>query len=63
MVKVVGQDPSTVKKALCKNCGAILEYNKIDVKEYHGVDYSGGSDGKEWIDCPQCNTEVILKAW
>lgn len=63
MVKVVGQDPSTVKKALCKNCGAILEYYKIDVKEYRGVDYSGGSDGKEWIDCPQCSHEVILKAW
>jgi len=31
-------------------------------KEYHGVDYSGGSDGKEWIDCPQCSHEVILKA-
>ena len=63
MVRVVGQDPSIVKRTSCKNCGAILEYTKNDVKERHGRDYSGGSDGKEWIDCPECSHEVVLKAW
>jgi RNase P subunit RPR2 len=63
MVNIVGKDPQAVKRATCRNCSAILEYVPAEVKSYHGKDYSGGADGKEWIDCPQCQKEVVLRSW
>ncbi len=65
MVRIVdeGPDPSVVKHVVCRGCGAKLEYVPNDVKERHGHDYSGGSDGSEWIDCPKCSKQVILRSW
>jgi RNase P subunit RPR2 len=63
MVQIVGNDPQAVKRTTCRNCAAVLEYTPSEVKEYHGKDYSGGSDGKEWIDCPRCGTQVVLRSW
>jgi len=65
MVKVVdeGPDPSVVKQVVCRNCGVKLEYVPMEVKKYSGTDMAGGPDGREWIDCPKCNHEVILDAW
>jgi DNA-directed RNA polymerase subunit RPC12/RpoP len=64
-VKVVSTepDPSVVKYAVCRNCGVRLEYLPMDVKEHHGTDIGGGPDGHEWIDCPQCSKQVILRSW
>lgn len=63
MVKVVGEAPEAVKHATCRNCAAKLEYTPSEVKEYHGTDYSGGPDGREWINCPRCGHEVVLRSW
>ncbi len=63
MVTVVGRDESVVKRCTCKSCASILEYKLTEVKEYHGTDYSGGSDGQEWIKCPNCGSKVILRSW
>jgi predicted RNA-binding Zn-ribbon protein involved in translation (DUF1610 family) len=65
MVRVVdpGPAPEVVKQAICRSCGARLEYVPNDVKTYNGKDYSGGSDGQDWIDCPQCSKRVILRSW
>lgn len=63
MVTVVGQDKSVAKRATCENCGAILEYMPAEVMERHGRDWSGGSDGEEWINCPRCQDKVVLRAW
>lgn len=69
MVEVIGQDDSQTKKVTCSShayrvgCGAILRYRKTDIKEYHGTDYSGGSDGREWIVCPQCGQDITLRNW
>jgi len=63
MVKVVGRDESAVKRVTCRSCASILEYNLSEVKEYHGKDYSGGSDGMEWVDCPNCGRKAILRSW
>jgi hypothetical protein len=63
MIKVIGESPEAVKQTVCRHCAAKLEYTPSDVKERHGTDYGGGPDGKEWIDCPRCNHEVVLRAW
>jgi RNase P subunit RPR2 len=63
MVKVVGTDSSAVKRCTCKTCSAVLEYTQNEVKRVDGRDYSGGSDGKEYIYCSNCGREVILIAW
>ena len=64
-VKVVKKkpDPSVIKRTVCGNCGATLEYVPKDVKERNGTDYSGGSDGEKYIVCPECNEKVILESW
>jgi DNA-directed RNA polymerase subunit RPC12/RpoP len=63
MARVIGEAPEALKHATCHHCAARLEYAQKEVKAYHGKDYSGGADGKEWIDCPRCGGEVILRAW
>lgn len=63
MVVVVGKDETKVLRATCQSCASILEYKKVEVKKYSGTDYSGGSDGHEWIDCPDCGAKVILRSW
>lgn len=57
-------DPKVEKFVSCtKGCGARLAYVPNDVKSYNGRDYSGGADGYEWIDCPQCGKKVVIKSW
>ncbi len=63
MVRIIGEDKLAVKQITCTNCAIILEYTPVDIKEYHGKDYSGGPDGKEWINCPRCCKEVIIRSW
>jgi hypothetical protein len=65
MVRVVneGPDPSVVKKKVCRQCGAKLEYIPLDVKEWSGKDYSGGPAGRKWIVCPKCGSDVTLESW
>lgn len=63
MVKIVGHDPEAVKTITCANCATKLEYTQSEVKEEHGTDYGGGPDGKQFIQCPQCNKEVTIRAW
>lgn len=63
MISVVGEDKEMLHRITCKRCAAILEYTLHDVKERHGKDYSGGSDGQEWIDCPRCGNAVVIRSW
>jgi len=65
MVQIVSSIPdrSVVKQVVCRHCGSTLEYVPSNVKEYHGKDYSGGSDGYEWVDCPHCSKKAIIRSW
>ncbi len=63
MVDVVGQDDKHVKEASCRNCAARLRYVQSEVRSQRGTDISGGADGREWIVCPKCSADVILRAW
>jgi RNase P subunit RPR2 len=50
----VGPDPSAVKRTVCHNCGAVLEYTMRDTRRETISDYGGGSDTYVRIDCPNC---------
>jgi ribosomal protein S27AE len=65
MVKVLRIEPdkSVSKEIICRGCGATLSYVKNDVREYHGTDYGGGPDGREWIICPNCGNDVTIRSW
>ena len=63
MVMVVGKDPAAVKRVTCRGCASILEYTTSEVQEYHGTDYSGGSDGMEWVVCPNCGGKAVIRSW
>lgn len=63
MATIVGKDDTVKKRATCRKCSSIVEYLPIEVKKYSGRDISGGPDGKEWIDCPCCQEEIIIAAW
>ena len=56
-------DPRVVKRGICEHCGATLEYTPNDIHKYEGTDYSGGPDGYEWINCPNCNKEAVIRSW
>lgn len=64
-VKIIKLKPAReiAKRVVCRECGATLEYIPIDVKSYHGTDMSGGPDGYEWVDCPNCKKRAIIRSW
>ena len=64
-VKVVKSepDPEVVKRVVCRHCGVTLEYVPNDMKRYDGRDMGGDPDGYEWVDCPSCNQQVVVRSW
>ena len=54
MAKSIGEDTSVLKQVTCRNCAAIVQYARNEVKEYHGKDYSGGADGRERDQMNRC---------
>jgi len=64
MVRVVSLKPDkkVIKRCVCGGCGATLEYVPNDIQSYSGTDYSGGPSFSEWIECPNCHKQVILKS-
>ena len=65
MVEIVSTKPhqSAIKEIVCvKGCGSTLSYVPNDVQERHGKDYGGGPDGAEWIVCPVCDKNVIIRS-
>lgn len=62
MVEVVRQGKGA-HEITCRSCDSVLRYHNGETKRYDGKDYSGGSDGKIWIDCPVCAEQVTIKAW
>jgi hypothetical protein len=63
MIKVIGEAPEALKQCTCHSCAAKLEYCKWDVNKWSGKDYSGGSAGEEYINCPRCGEKVVLRSW
>ncbi len=59
-IKIIDDKPhhSVVKRAICKNCGATLEYVPADTYPLTHHDYGGGSDTYDYIDCPKCSQAV-----
>lgn len=64
-VRVTDPEPQkeALKEIVCMNCGVKLSYVRNDVKERHGIDYGGGPDGAEWINCANCREPVYIKRW
>ena len=65
MVTVVSTvpHPSVVKEAICRNCGATLNYVPSDIKKEVHKDYGGGSDTYYHIKCPPCGENVSVKGY
>lgn len=54
--------PSVLKEAICRNCGATVEFVSNDVKERKWKDYTGEQCGGEYIECPNYNKNII-RGW
>ncbi|AVH85096.1 hypothetical protein RsoM2USA_168 [Ralstonia phage RsoM2USA] len=65
MVRVVSTTPpeDVVKRIVHRHCGATLEYLPIDVQTHRSRDYSGGTDVTEYIVCPHCRQEVVIRSY
>lgn len=61
MVNVIGEDKNQFKQATCSNCGAILQYSKMEVKQEKRYDYTGDFDVVNVIACPRCGEDVRVK--
>jgi hypothetical protein len=62
-VKVLEMPKEPTHKVRCRECGALNGYERVDVREYHDRDISGGPDGREWISCGNCGKDITLKSW
>ena len=64
MIKLVGEDPTAIKRITHRACAAVIEYTDSDIRNlYRGKDISGGSDGADGFTCPKCGTNVIVRSW
>lgn len=61
-IKIINKTPhkSVVKKCVCQNCGATLEYTPQDIQIKTYKDYGGGSDNYEEFNCPNCNKLIQI---
>lgn len=46
-----------------KGCLRTIGYAPNDVLSRHGTDVWGDRDGREWIICPGCGKDIVLRAW
>ena len=63
MIEIIKR--GTKKTCTCNECGCYFSYEDedIQVESYHALDITQMSDDnyKEYVQCPQCDEEVILK--
>lgn len=57
MIKIL--KPGMKNQITCIFCGAILQYDKEDVKEREQYITQRETDIVKYINCPQCKSEVI----
>ncbi len=64
MPKVIGDDPTAIKRITHKDCGKIIEYVPNDVVNlWKGTDYGGGPAGADGFKCPHCGNDVVIRSW
>lgn len=65
MVRIIDATPdqSVVKRVVCGNCGVKLEYVPRDVQRRTSRDYGGGTDVTEYIQCPCCGHDVVVRMY
>jgi predicted RNA-binding Zn-ribbon protein involved in translation (DUF1610 family) len=65
-MKIISVKPakSVVKRVVCKDCGAKIEYTPNDVITlWSSRDYGGGPDGATGFKCPNCSKNIIITRW
>lgn len=60
MIKILV--PGTKNKIDCTFCGAVLSYDKDDIKENERFLGSSSSYFEKYIVCPQCKYRIVLEA-
>lgn len=65
MVRIVDMTPhpSVVKQTTCGNCGVTLEYVPRDVQRRTSRDYGGGTDVTEYVKCPCCSHDIVVRMY
>lgn len=59
-IEKVGDDESAKKRVTCKDCGSILQYLPIDIKQGK-ESHQGDVDYVYYIECPCCKNNVRVK--
>lgn len=59
MIKVL-KPGNTTKEVTCKNCTALLSYNKSDIKSSYNEGFDHLWETK-YITCPECKNKIILQ--
>lgn len=56
MIEIIKHETRNI--ATCKTCGCTFSYEKEDLKNVDTDNYKGW---KEFVICPQCSCEVIIR--
>lgn len=60
MIKII--TPGTKNRIECDYCGALLSYDKEDIKREETIFGSQVFKITKSIECPQCKNKIILEA-
>lgn len=60
MIKIIVK--GTRKELTCKSCGCLFSYEAEDIKFEDKPSVVGGMHREDYIECPQCENKIVLKA-
>jgi ribosomal protein S27E len=60
-VEKVGQDETQKRTATCRNCGAVLRFDRKDVKTQHLSDMAEPAGSYDYVECVQCRRQVEVR--
>jgi uncharacterized protein with PIN domain len=65
MIKVIKKEPApaVIKEVVCPSCGVTLQYVPNDIQNRQVSDYTGDTDTRYFIRCPECKKEVVVRGY
>ena len=61
MPRLIKIDKDVEREITHRECGAVIGYYGVEIKDMIVYDYGGGSEVMYYIECPNCGKKVEIK--
>ena len=60
MITVIAIGDRINKEVECKECGSVLGYTLLDIKEKIEIGHNRNKTITKYVNCPECKSDVFL---